>query len=180
MGRLTAVLLEARSYIPSRCLNIGVFPVRITHHTRNQGDPKGNQGGLGGGCPGGPLGPGGQGGPPGGDVNNMWANFGNAMHLAIMEARNAGYSSKDPKLPPFWSKMPTTWLQFIESKFNLKEITDDGVKCNCVIPALDSSTAYKLQGILKRPDKNNRYGQIRTILIKMFDRTPEKKSLTFT
>ena len=63
--------------------------------------------------------------PPGGDGNDMWANFRNVMHLVIMEARNADneQSSKDAKLPPFWPKMPTTWFQCIESKFALKGIT---------------------------------------------------------
>ena len=38
----------------------------------------------------------------------------------------------------------------------------------------NSSTTYRIQEILNRPDKNNRYGQIKTTLLKIFDKTQEE------
>ena len=38
----------------------------------------------------------------------------------------------------------------------------------------NSSTTYRIQEILNRPDENNRYGQIKTTLLKIFDKTQEE------
>ena len=60
---------------------------------------------------------------------------------------------------------PSTWFIHIASKFDVNGIKDDKLKFNYIVANLDSDTANKIREVF---NKANRYGQIKTTLIKIF------------
>ena len=45
--------------------------------------------------------------------------------------------SEPLKLPSFWTEVPDAWFQFVESSFEIKNITDDQAKFHHVVISLD-------------------------------------------
>ena len=90
-------------------------------------------------------------------------------------------SSKCVQLPAFWRTSPITWFIRIESKFDVNGITDDELKFNYVVANLDSDTANKIREVFNNPNKANRYGQIKTALVKIFKKEgPENGNAEIT
>ena len=55
------------------------------------------------------------------------------------------------KLPSFWSKNPVAWFAYIESSFNLQNITRSRTKYDYIVTALPSDVITEITDILANP-----------------------------
>ena len=79
------------------------------------------------------------------------------------------------KLPPFWKDEPSLWFTQIESMFSTKGISQDQTKYDYVVSSLDSTTATEIKATMLNPPNEDKYGNIKTVLIAAYDRTQEAK-----
>jgi hypothetical protein len=102
-----------------------------------------------------------------------------AMEKASRQSKeeNARLAPKSIKLLPFWTKTPGTWFHDIEFIFNIKGVMDSETKFYYVVVSLDSSTIIKIQEVWNKPDKADRYNQIKTTLLEILrNQTPRNKN----
>ena len=79
------------------------------------------------------------------------------------------------KLPDFWTKSPAVWFARIEAQFSTKGITQDQIKYDFVVSALDSNTAEEIQHILINPPATNKYESLKKALNKTFGKSQYEK-----
>lgn len=69
------------------------------------------------------------------------------------------------KLPQFWSNTPATWFILAEAQFDLNELLSDANKFNYVVSSLPQDVAESITDILEKPPNNNKYVQLKKVLI---------------
>lgn len=79
------------------------------------------------------------------------------------------------KVPPFSPEDPELWFALIEGQFDSHDVTDDGTKFTHVTNNLDIQYAKAVKDIIVNPPAQNRYGKIKTELIKRLSASHEKK-----
>lgn len=78
-------------------------------------------------------------------------------------------------LPPFWHHDPAIWFAQAEAQFNLRGITQEFTKFYHVIAVLPSEVAAVIRDILKAPDPDRPYQQLREALIQRYTLSEHKR-----
>lgn len=79
------------------------------------------------------------------------------------------------KVPAFSPEDPEIWFAILEGQFDNYGITDDVVKFNNVLTKLDIPHAKAVKDIIVNPPSSNRYGKIKSELIRRLTASHEKK-----
>lgn len=79
------------------------------------------------------------------------------------------------KIPPFWAGHPELWFLRIEAQFNIRGITSDNTKYDYLISALDEDTMQIIVDALKNPPPNEKYKNIKKLLLSRSRDTEEKR-----
>lgn len=88
---------------------------------------------------------------------------------------DAGLYRVGVRIPPFWPEKPALWFAQIEGQFMLSNITNDATKFYYVIAQLDHEYATEVEDVITNPPANNKYENLKTILIKRLSASQEKK-----
>lgn len=75
------------------------------------------------------------------------------------------------KLPNFWTSQPEVWFTQAEAQFHVRGITVDATKYYHVIASLDQDTAGRLLDVIRAPPDENKYGHLKTQLLRTFGLT---------
>lgn len=79
------------------------------------------------------------------------------------------------RVPPFWPEEPEIWFAQVEGQFAVAGITSDATKFNYVISQLDNRFSKEVKDIIINPPTSNKYGKLKTELIKRLTASNEKK-----
>ncbi|XP_076660395.1 uncharacterized protein LOC143363740, partial [Halictus rubicundus] len=79
------------------------------------------------------------------------------------------------KIPPFWPEQPELWFRQIEAQFALNGITADTTKFYYILSQLEPKYALEVQDIFINPPEANKYGTLRSELLKRLSATQGKR-----
>ncbi|XP_035444422.2 uncharacterized protein LOC118272176 [Spodoptera frugiperda] len=79
------------------------------------------------------------------------------------------------RVPPFWPEKPAIWFAQIEGQFAISNITADTTKFFYVVSHLDPRYASEVEDIIVSPPADDKYGRLKTELIKRLSESREKK-----
>ncbi|KAL0848769.1 hypothetical protein ABMA28_013200 [Loxostege sticticalis] len=99
----------------------------------------------------------------------------NPVSTISSEKKSDDFLRMNLKVPPFSPDDPEIWFALLEGQFNNYGITDDFAKFNSVITNLDLHHAKAVKDIIVKPPNENRYGKIKSELIKRLTASHEKK-----
>ena len=72
------------------------------------------------------------------------------------------------KLPEFLESQASAWIAQTEAQIALRDITADTTQYYYVVAALNSATAGRVVSILENPPEHDKYGALKTHLLKAF------------
>lgn len=78
-------------------------------------------------------------------------------------------------LPPFWPSRPSVWFNQVEGQFILAGITQDSTKFYHIVSQLEHQYASEIEDIIENPPKENKYGTLKTELIRRLSASQEQK-----
>jgi hypothetical protein len=73
------------------------------------------------------------------------------------QPRQADSSSKDLKLPAFWSESPASWFLYAESRFRLRDVTSEAHKFDNLVAALPRDSVRLVLDVLENPSATAPY-----------------------
>lgn len=79
------------------------------------------------------------------------------------------------RIPPFWPDEPEIWFAQVEGQFANSGIVSDTTKFNHVIGQLDHQFAKEVKDIIVSPPATDKYGKLKSELIKRLSASQEKK-----
>lgn len=88
---------------------------------------------------------------------------------------NPQISAMSQKLPPFWPMNPDIWFAQVEATFAISGISADKTKFYHVIACIDSKYLEVVQDILKSPPENDKYGALKSRMLKEFSISETEK-----
>uniref|UniRef100_A0A2H1WD01 SFRICE_019029 n=1 Tax=Spodoptera frugiperda TaxID=7108 RepID=A0A2H1WD01_SPOFR len=81
------------------------------------------------------------------------------------------------RVPPFCPENPAIWFAQIEGQFAISNITADTTKFFYVVSHLDPRYASEVEDIIVSPPADDKYGRLKTELIKRLSESREKKAI---
>ena len=69
------------------------------------------------------------------------------------------------KLPNFWPKDPEIWFVRVEAQVRSRSVTQDQTKFDCLVSALDNTTATEVKSVLLNSPDQNKYKTLKTALL---------------
>ncbi|XP_076660566.1 uncharacterized protein LOC143363921 [Halictus rubicundus] len=92
-----------------------------------------------------------------------------------METTTPEVSKVAIRIPPFWPEQPELWFRQIEAQFALNGITADTTKFYYILSQLEPKYAVEVQDIFINPPEANKYGTLRSELLKRLSATQGKR-----
>jgi hypothetical protein len=81
------------------------------------------------------------------------------------QPRHADSSSKDLKLPTFWSESPASWFLYAESRFRLRDVTSEAQRFDNLVAALPRDSVRLVLDVLENPSATTPYTQLKARLL---------------
>jgi hypothetical protein len=85
-------------------------------------------------------------------------------------AANAG-AVASLQLPTFWPDTPSSWFAFVESKFRVKNVTEEQSKYDLVVSSLPMESIRQVLDILEHPDEEDPYTKLKQRLLDSHEMT---------
>lgn len=84
-------------------------------------------------------------------------------NVAVAQAQ--AQQSREVKLPTFWPSRPAAWFRIAESKFRLRNITDETVKFDHLLSALPEDVISSVLDVVEQIGDNQPYTQLKDRLL---------------
>ncbi|XP_061717557.1 uncharacterized protein LOC133525286 [Cydia pomonella] len=79
------------------------------------------------------------------------------------------------KVPPFYPDKPALWFAQLEGQFRLSRVTTDETKFYYAMAQLEPQYAAEVEDIITSPPDEDKYGKLKTELIKRLSASRERK-----
>lgn len=79
------------------------------------------------------------------------------------------------RIPQFWTSSPEAWFVQTEAQFEIGRVTQDFKRYSYLLAALPLEVLEKVLDVVKEPPENNKYENLKKILLERFSLSEEKR-----